>query len=382
MKFKSIRYCKVRNKILTRQAGFSLVELLVSITITLIVLTGVLGVVQNSRVSYETEQESSFIQENLRYATLHLLRDIRGAGNSGCASGSSSLVANVLDGDLDGMMDSDGIIGFEGTNAIIPSEWPDAFELDATVGSDAVILRYADPDTELSIKSSNYTSAVLNVWGTNPFDEGQILMIVDSTCRHTGIFQTNGGNTIKIGHNSGGSVSPGNCTKVLFASNTSFNCSASPCNAVSCGGNPAAPYGNGSSVMTFVANAYYIGESNVIPGMPALKRQVLTSTGSRSEELAQGVESMELKFGVSTETDPDTDDIYTGDNAEIFLDADEVADWDRVMAVRYSLILRSQTELYDSNHSVTLNGITYNDKYLRQVASATVRIRNRGENRD
>ena len=366
---------------LTKQIGFSLVELLVSITITLIVLTGVLGVVQNSRISYETEQEASFIQENLRYATELLLRDIRMAGSSGCASGGNAKTANVLAGDIDGMLTGEALTGFESTGlTTIPAGWPDAFESDATAGSDAVIIRYADPDSAISISDSNYTSAVLNLHGATPFEEGQVLMIVDSTCRQMGVFQVtpnnSGGN--KLNHATGSAMSPGNCTKVLFASNTSFNCTASPCNPTSCGGNPAAPYGNGSNVMSFVANAYYIGESNVIPGMPALKRQVLTSDGTRSEELAQGVESMELQFGVSTEVDAASGDIDPDGDVDIFLNADEVTDWDTVIAVRYTLILRSQTELYDSNQSVSLNGTTYTDKYLRQVASSTVRVRNRG----
>ena len=53
--------------------------------------------------------------------------------------------------------------------------------------------------------------------------------------------------------------------------------------------------------------------------------------------------------------------------------------WDRVLTARVTLILRSNTPVFPSNTAVNLGeGFTYNDRYMRQKVSSTVRIRNRG----
>lgn len=358
------------------QSGFSLIELLVSMLIAGIVFAGVVNVVLNSRVAFVNEQEASYIQENARYAVELLTRDIRIAGSMECASIETAAVANTVDGDLGGLFSGDAINGYEGSSGVgVNGTWPTAYSDDASNGSDSVILRYADPDSAVSIDDhTNYKSAVLKLHEDHDFEEGQMLMIVDPQCRSVGIFQvTPSNNNSQISHNSGNAVSPGNCTKVLYAM-TSFTCSDSPCNPVNCAGNPAQSYSSGATVLSFVANAYYIGESSVLPGVPALKRQVLTNGSSRSEELAQGVEDMELQFGVNS-------DIGSNDNTgdvDYFVDAHEVTDWSNVVAVRYSLVLRSQSEVFDDNQRVSLLGVDYEDRYLRQLVSSTVRIRNRG----
>lgn len=358
-------------KLFNNQKGLSLIELLVSMVIAGIVFAGVISVVQNSRVAFVNEQEAGFIQENARYATEILMRDIRLAGNMGCAHDSYAHLANTIDGDLDGLFSTDALSGYEGNPTSTPHTWPSAIVRDTLTGdSDAVILRYADPETAMNIQRHTGPSAVLRLHSRHDWSVGDKLMIVDSSCRHAGLFEVSGRGNRRIVHNTG-TGHPGNCTKVLYAQSSSFDCSDTPCTPVSCGGNPATAYRNGASVMSYVANAYYIGGSTVIPGMPALKRQVLTSAGRRAEELAQGVESIELQFGVDTDTTMDGD-------VDIFLNADQVTDWAAVIAVRYVMIFRSQTEIFNSNESITLNGVTYNDRFLRQLVSSTVRIRNRG----
>ena len=351
--------------------GFSLIELLVAMFIASVILVGVVNVVMNGRVSSITEQEASYIQENARYATELLTRDIRIAGSMGCAGLGTAAVANTVDGDLDGMFSGDAITGFEGKDDL--DDFPAAFSGDATVGTDSVILRYADPDSAVYIQNhTNYNSATLKLYEDHSWEVGDKLMIVDPSCRSVGIFEVAEGGGTQIKHQNGKGV-PGNCTKVLYAT-TSFTCSDTPCNPVSCGGNPAQSYGEGATVMSFVANAYYIGESTVLPGMPALKRRVLTSSGSQSEELAQGVEDMELLFGINSDV---TDSDNSGD-IDFFVTADEVDDWSEVAAVRYNLTLRSQSEVFGEAQAKTINGVDYDDRYLRQFVSSTVRIRNRG----
>jgi type IV pilus assembly protein PilW len=361
------------------QRGFSLVELLVSMLIAGVVLSGVVAVVQSSRVAFTTEQESAFIQENVRYAAEILARDIRNAGNSGCASlsNTNTFSGNVLKTDISGLVSSEAVRGFEGTLAIDPAEWPDAFEDDAVVGSDAFIVTYADPGTAVSIQSHNASSAVLKLHSDHDFRDNDTLIIVDSTCRNVTVFEMTSGesNGDQIGHNQGTTPNIGNCTKKLYPNGK---------RDMKCGDlggtNPSTfvEFPVGSRVMEYVAHGYYIGESNVVPGVLALKRRVLDNSVSRSEELAQGVERMELLFGVDTDdpTDGQINEFVDADNIPD-IDGDTEPDLDHIFAVRFSVVFRSQSEVYDTDQSITLLGETYTDKFMRQIASATVRIRNR-----
>lgn len=355
------------------QAGLSLLELMISILIASFIFSGVLVVMQSSRASHMTEQETGLLQENQRFASSLLTRDIRMAGSFGCATLERAFVANSVDGtivDDGGLLATEALIGYEGSAST--GGFPSAFKDKASAGSDAIILRYADPDTSISIKEHSASSAVLKTHSSHRFKEDDILMVVDSSCRHMGIFQLTAGNNKQIKHDpGGGGTALGNCTKVLFAG-ANINCTSAPiCKATSCGGYGPTPYGNGSEVMSFIANAYYIGESSVVPGVPALKRQVLSNFSTRAEEIAQGVESMELKYGVDSDTPMDGD-------INRFVDADQVADWDTVLAVRFNLVLRSLSEVFTDDQTVVINGVTYTDKHLHQLVSSTVQIRNRG----
>lgn len=356
----------------SNQLGLSLVELLISMVIAAFIFSGVLTVMLSSRNSHVSEQETGMLQENQRFATALLTRDIRLAGSFGCGATERASVVNsvdplvVADG---GLLDGGALMGYEGTSDT--SSFPSGFQANAAAGSDAIILRYADPDTSVSIKSHSPNSAVMHLHQDHRFNEDDILMVVDSTCRHVGVFQLTAGNSNKINHNAGSNRGDaGNCTKVLFAP-SSIDCTSASCGPVSCGGYSAAAYGDGSEVMQFVANAYYIGPSTVLPGVTALKRQVLSEMSTRAEEIAQGVESMELLYGVDTDTPKDGD-------IDRFVSADNVVDWTAVLAVRFNLIFRSQIELFDADQTVTINGVSYTDRYLRKLSSSTVQVRNRG----
>lgn len=127
--------------------------------------------------------------------------------------------------------------------------------------------------------------------------------------------------------------------------------------------------------MEFVAHAYYIGESTVMPGMPALRRQVFNANGAASttsEEIALGVEDMEILYGVDSNNDG---------NVEQMRKASEITsetEWGKVISVQISLVFRSQMPVLSVAEEKTLAGTDYNDRYMRQVINSTIRIRNRG----
>ena len=68
-----------------RESGFSVVELMVSMTISLLLLAGVLSVMYTSRITYDENARVSRLQEYARASVELMLRDLRSAGNLGCA---------------------------------------------------------------------------------------------------------------------------------------------------------------------------------------------------------------------------------------------------------------------------------------------------------
>lgn len=355
------------------QQGLSLIELLVSLLIASIVFGGVIAVVQTSRANYASEQESSFIQENARYAVELLSRDIRMAGGMGCASPGSAAVANVLgaastttESTLGGLLNNETSIGIEGFEGSINQAFPAAIlqsngiDEDNLAGrSDALILRYADPDPAAMVNVTGHSGTTFTVAGDHSFATGEKLVVVDASCRQVGIFQNTASGNTTIGHSQDGGY-PGNCFSGLFSLD-SFSCQSTASQSSILSFKP------GSVIYPLRANAYFIDQSNVVPGMPALKRTSLNASGARPEELAQGVESLNFEYGIDNDDDGDLDQ---------FITADAVENWAMVKAVRFYIVLRSRSPVFETARETTLNDVQYDDRFLRQLATGTVALRN------
>src|SRR3954468_2665925 len=80
-----------------KHAGFSLIELMISMLLGLILLAGVMQMFISSKNTYGTQQALSRVQETGRLALEFMSRDIRMAGYLGCASRASNIkVDNML----------------------------------------------------------------------------------------------------------------------------------------------------------------------------------------------------------------------------------------------------------------------------------------------
>jgi type IV pilus assembly protein PilW len=68
------------------QGGLTLIEILVSLAISVLVIAGVLEVYTSSKQTYRVQEASSRLQENGRFAISFIARDLRMAGHVGCLS--------------------------------------------------------------------------------------------------------------------------------------------------------------------------------------------------------------------------------------------------------------------------------------------------------
>jgi type IV pilus assembly protein PilW len=368
-----------------KNLGLTLVELLVSMVIGLFLIGGVLSVMLDSKDQFLVEQEMAYIQENGRFAVDQMGYDIRLAGYFGCSVGGE--LTNTLNGSTDadgGSFSSNGIKGFEFSEKN-DADFPSDIESLLAADTDVVVVNRGQQDDSLVVTSHVPASQTIHLSAPSNLNKGDILIISSSDCRNMAIFQMSGPNNTanpsQIGHNSGGSVSPGNCHKALStASNGAYSCSSVPANNVH-----GRSYPPGSSLMQFISYAYFVGTSS-ITGLPTLYRMSLGRSGTSAvnvvEEFVSGVEDLQVVYGVdsSATADAQVDRYYSADDitADIASAGSTIA-WDRVITARVTLIMRSNRQVFPVNTAVNLgDGFTFNDRFMRQRISSTIRIRNRG----
>lgn len=124
-----------------KQRGVGLVEVMVSITIGMLVLAGVLQLYATSVESQKSQEGSSRIQENMRYLTSMLQHDISSTGNFGCMRFDPESIDNMLGKDSEDASDgvSPGAFNFNvyvsGTEGTGPNN------------SDTVNFRFMSPES-------------------------------------------------------------------------------------------------------------------------------------------------------------------------------------------------------------------------------------------
>ena len=361
-----------------RQRGLSIVELMVTKVISLTLLAGVVQIFLSSKTTYRTQEALSRLQENARFAVSLVNRRVRLAGYMGCLSIDDSSFTTKLNGGTDFAFDlGTPIEGFEANGTGVGNSysitasnpapatssggWTPALDADlvgrAIPGSDVVVVRNAST-TSYPLVEPYQDSAGFFVRSPNQFAVGDILIATD--CVKSTAFQ--GTNVTDAGTTPGGtdktnirhamaSMTPGNVTATWTES-----------------------YQAGAELMRAETSIYYIGQGASGPSL--FHRSLQTSAGSSgltSEELVEGVESMQIVFGEDTSADG---------SADAYRSAAAVANWDNVVSLRIALLMRSNEEVRMDPDTSTydLAGTIVNpvdDRRLRDVVSTTITLRNR-----
>ena len=344
-----------------RNRGFGVVELMVAMAISLLLLGGVVTLFTSSKTTYERVEHLSRIQETGRFALEAMMRDIRSAGYIGCAR--TSTFTNTLNTPTELAWDfADAIRGFDYQSG---TTWSPALPGSMTSpanglsGSDAIVLRVpAAADTsatlrltdKMALPTGTLSIAPVAATATAPLKNGQVVMLADCHARAVFAISSYSKTTGVIDHGTGtpGSEGPGNASNDLGHA-----------------------FEMNSQVVPVRTVAYYIGTSPVT-GRTGLWR---IAGAAAAEELVEGVERMELRFGEDTSGDRIADTYNT---------AGGVADWANVMTVSLALLVRS-TDEYGGERDAktyTLLDQTFtapNDRHVRQVFVTTATLRNRAQ---
>ncbi|MDH5631848.1 MAG: PilW family protein [Gammaproteobacteria bacterium] len=283
------------------QSGFTLVEIMIALTISLIILLAVTQIFVSSRTTYSYTEGMSRIQEGGRFAIDFLARDIRMAGYTGCARRLETAdVTNILKNPNDATRyDSAGmeVYRYTGSGGSALSDWTPALKDIASGGyfkagemepfSDLLIVKYgtsvdayptgsAAPNANIQILATTETESA--------FRQNDIVMVTD--CNNADIFAitnnvANNGGALTLAHATGS-----NSTNRLGHG-----------------------YTTNAEVLRWEARAYYVGKpdldgDNKPDPDPALMRKSLVRGDLVAQALVEGVERMQLMLGMDTDTAP------------------------------------------------------------------------------
>ncbi len=357
-----------------RQTGFSLLEMLLAMALGLIVVTGIVQLFIGNSQSASIINGQARLQENARFAFEFISNAARRAGYFGCIRDSQTQVWGLVGNPVQlPEYNVDQAVG--GFDANGDGTWvPSALNLPGgtpgntntgngiTIGdldpnSDVVVFRnLRQPTQRLTVTTQPLDEAVVTAPGGDPgFGQDDIVMIAD--CEQAAVFRVTGivpaGNeaTLQNALNSGG-FSP-------FFQNAAL---VTP---------PAGPqvdftksflgrsYGTDSVVGAVESTYFFVAPSlrqNNVGDTPLSLWQKVGPEGP--VELIQGVEDMQVLYGIDTTLN---DDIP---NPNQYVTAAAIPDPDQVVSIRVTLAVNS------------IDAVTEDSNVLRRTFSKTVLVRN------
>jgi len=344
---------------LPRQAGLTIVELMIAITLALLITVAVGLIFLSNQRTYRATDVIARQQESLRFATETIAYDLRMTGHFGC-SFATSPANNTL---VDRVSSSDPNVKYTApiqgwTGGSVPDGLTTTELFQSITGSpqdhsksDVFRVQYASAqhwplDTAMATASDD-----IDIGGGADSFVGNILLLAD--CDRGELF-----------------VASHTATDTVIKHAGANNTSASFTKA----------FDTAAEVMRFVNRIYYIGTSNGRPTLmrKSLKTAPLSGGGIlETEEIADGIAEMQILYGEDTDGD---------EKVNIYRTASTVANWANVLSARVCLLYESSesdvgertgTNQFQKYTSCAGTEVTASDRRYRQSIMFTATLRNR-----
>ncbi|WP_290884997.1 PilW family protein [Arenimonas sp.] len=381
--------------------GFSLVELMIALVIGTILLAGLVQIFGASRSAYATAEGLSRTQENGRFAMDVLQRDLRLAGHFGCVNDQARLLENANQFTLS--------YANAGTEAAYDTQaWPlrfhislQGYEANGTAPGGAVALP-AIPAVAGAAAGGNWTPALPADLAARAVPGSDVVVLryivpesVTIDAITVGLAPTITFDAARWPILASGVAAPG-----LFAVTDCSNVTIFPGNRALVPGNQVVATNAGAAIgfreiyepgratlHRAESVAYYIGIG--ASGEPALMRCRATTTaaGCVQEELVEGVENMQLVYGVSRVANGrPTGYIQDVRTAAVIGDpvanAAARANWRLVGVTQVGFVVRSPNQAQAEARANPFSSLGVavtppNDRRVRAAYENTVALRNR-----
>lgn len=357
-----------------RRGGFSIIELMVAMTIGLLLVAGLFYVYLGAAQSSQFQGALATMQGNARFAFEIMGLDLRMTGFTGSQTTNPQNVINFasLSDNLCPMVDAFGnknctaggnpvagpLVGYENTNP--PNVCTTANTTPCyRAGTDSLTVVRVDTANKYAVTLHDTAAKTFTLasWPTTDAPQpGEIFVAADYV--NAAVFQ----------------VGTGTANPTV-----SYGVGGNPGNGVNPNLGAFGPSINALGLYRLSGVSYYVGRNPA--GEPALYRDKLSHAGATlsttAEELVQGVEDMEITYGVDA-TLPlnNVEGYWTAaqvtagtDGTTVIVPAGTPNDyWKHVLSVRITLTLVS-----GQNEKVGTAG----DKLLRKTFTNTLAIRNR-----
>lgn len=369
--------------------GVTLIEMMVAMVLGLALIAIMLSVYLGSRKTSVRLEQMSEIQQNVRSAFEYLSNDIRGVAYHGCAAGLAKVPA------LTGLSQTAfatrygfDLEGYEYANTA------SAVTLSSDRPADTATV--SNWSTNASGPSTIPISSIGGASGATPGSDVLVARgISGAPVRLTGVV-ANGSSTIGIENVPPSAACSGTASSVsgfcpsshgLIAScvgSQYFVVSAVSATALTTANPVTGGYPATAEVFPVQTAAYYVRSGSRGQG-PSLYRRVFNGqngANGEEQELIEGVESMQIRYGMDT--------LPLGASAPYgnvlrYEVANNVDDWNHVLAVRVSLLMRAAAPVeagLSLPASGLMNGVTITyptggARLDRRVFTTTVAIRNR-----
>ena len=339
-----------------RQQGFTLVELMVAVTIGLLLLAGLSTLFTSNNAAQMEIDRANRQVENGRYAMQLMSGDLRNAGY---------------------------YAEFDPVSLPLPAALPDPCSTNIADITSAIALPVQGYDNTTTINCLTDRKANTDIVVVR---HTQTCVVDAADCEPASaggpFFQASlCNNSFELGSNV-----VGNYYQVA-ATNTGFTLHQRNCTVTQNSGSAAV-------LRRLLTHIYYIA-NNSLPndGVPTLKRaEVISNGGALSVQivpLAEGIENMQVEYGIDSDADG-VADVYSADVPSAKgcgAVACAVTNWSNVVAIKLNLLARTLTPTmtYTDSKSYTLglnaqgqpNVIAAtNDKYKRHVFSSLIGLPN------
>lgn len=330
-----------------KQMGLSLIELMISITLGLVLMAGVVQMFVSSKSVFTTQQSMSRIQETGRLAIEFLSRDIRMAGFYGCFRPNAADANRRLQNDalvIDSLYGNFGeaIRGYASKAGLTATERAYLTSAEIQADTNVLVVRSAAPTPRI-INATN-TNNTLQVFST----QAQANDCVDGLCKNDAAVVSD--------------CFRARVFKVSALDDTAPNLVISHSDNWDIASDLTASYSNGE-VLPMNTTSYFIATG--VSGAPSLWQKLNQKT---AVEVLEGVEKVTYKF--STE------------NNATYREAALIGNWNEVNSVRIFVVARSiDNNAVPESQPYVIDGVTTTpvspDRYMRQVFTATVGLRSR-----
>lgn len=340
---------------LRRQAGLTLVELMIATTLSLVLLGGVLLVFSANKTTYQMQTGLGRLQENGRYALRQITADLQMAGYGGCVSPNATtpfglvtfyVNANSAPSYLKDFAEGEFLTAVNGTATTYGG-------LTSVAGTDSIEIRGPLRSSVSFVTGETSAVGTVDVIGADTgFSVGDVLMISDCAggviFRATGLVSPNTDGNTEIGHSA--------------AQNTPASLGRA--------------YAPDAVVTELATHTYFVADTGRDNATGQDILGLYRFDGTTAQELVDGVEDLQIEYGL---------DLISADGViDAFTESPTAAQWPDVKTVRVMLLLNSVDAAsavepdytYFPVQSTAIDQSGTNDFRLRQEFSAMVSVRN------